>query len=46
MEPHYIRCIKPNSLNRPMDFENMNVLHQVGKQPAFLEWDWGSSEYA
>lgn len=29
MEPHYIRCIKPNSLNRPMDFENMNVLHQV-----------------
>ena len=30
MEPHYIRCIKPNSLNRPMDFENMNVLHQVG----------------
>ena len=30
MEPHYIRCIKPNSFNRPMDFENMNVLHQVG----------------
>jgi hypothetical protein len=29
MEPHYIRCIKPNSFNRPMDFENMNVLHQV-----------------
>jgi len=31
MEPHYIRCIKPNSFNRPMDFENMNVLHQVGR---------------
>ena len=30
MEPHYIRCIKPNSFNRPMDFENVNVLHQVG----------------
>lgn len=29
MEPHYIRCIKPNSFNRPMDFENLNVLHQV-----------------
>lgn len=29
MEPHYIRCIKPNSANRPMAFENMNVLHQV-----------------
>ncbi|KAL4445379.1 hypothetical protein ABPG77_011204 [Micractinium sp. CCAP 211/92] len=29
MEPHYIRCIKPNSFNRPMDFENMNVLHQL-----------------
>ncbi|KAK9844720.1 hypothetical protein WJX74_005896 [Apatococcus lobatus] len=29
MEPHYIRCIKPNSRNRPMDFENINVLHQL-----------------
>ncbi|KAK9809830.1 hypothetical protein WJX72_000004 [[Myrmecia] bisecta] len=29
MEPHYIRCIKPNSFNRPMDFENINVLHQL-----------------
>ena len=29
MEPHYIRCIKPNSKNRPMDFENNNVLHQL-----------------
>lgn len=29
MEPHYIRCIKPNSFNRPMAFENINVLHQV-----------------
>ena len=29
MEPHYIRCIKPNSKNQPMDFENNNVLHQL-----------------
>lgn len=29
MEPHYIRCIKPNSKNQPMDFENTNVLHQL-----------------
>ena len=29
MEPHYIRCIKPNSRNRPMDFESNNVLHQL-----------------
>eukprot|EP00887_Chlorella_sp_A99_P001914 scaffold18.g1914.t1 len=29
MEPHYIRCIKPNSFNRPMAFENINVLHQL-----------------
>lgn len=29
MEPHYIRCIKPNSKNQPMDFESTNVLHQL-----------------
>lgn len=29
MEPHYIRCIKPNSKNQPMDFEDNNVLHQL-----------------
>lgn len=29
MEPHYIRCIKPNSLNAPGNFENKNVLHQL-----------------
>eukprot|EP00197_Chlamydomonas_leiostraca_P009765 CAMPEP_0202867474 /NCGR_PEP_ID=MMETSP1391-20130828/9454_1 /ASSEMBLY_ACC=CAM_ASM_000867 /TAXON_ID=1034604 /ORGANISM="Chlamydomonas leiostraca, Strain SAG 11-49" /LENGTH=1634 /DNA_ID=CAMNT_0049547521 /DNA_START=190 /DNA_END=5094 /DNA_ORIENTATION=- len=29
MEPHYIRCIKPNSFNKPSQFENTNVLHQL-----------------
>ncbi len=29
MEPHYIRCIKPNSVNKPTIFENTNVLHQL-----------------
>lgn len=29
MEPHYIRCIKPNSFNKSMLFENTNVLHQL-----------------
>ena len=36
MEPHYIRCIKPNSVNAPGNFENKNVLHQLrcgGAQP-------------
>lgn len=28
-EPHYIRCIKPNSLNCPQKFENGNVLQQL-----------------
>ncbi|KAJ4792755.1 myosin [Rhynchospora pubera] len=28
-EPHYIRCVKPNSLNRPQIFENQSVLHQL-----------------
>ncbi|OVA09470.1 IQ motif [Macleaya cordata] len=28
-EPHYIRCVKPNSLNRPQNFENQSVLHQL-----------------
>jgi len=28
-EPHYIRCIKPNSLNRPQKFENGSVLQQL-----------------
>ncbi|KAG9458232.1 hypothetical protein H6P81_002740 [Aristolochia fimbriata] len=28
-EPHYIRCVKPNSLNRPQQFENKSVLHQL-----------------
>eukprot|EP00798_Chlamydomonas_sp_ICE-L_P002990 gene2990-12998_t len=29
MEPHYVRCIKPNSANKPMMFENTNTLHQL-----------------
>ncbi|KAH7835175.1 hypothetical protein Vadar_023570 [Vaccinium darrowii] len=28
-EPHYIRCVKPNSLNRPQKFENESILHQL-----------------
>ncbi|KAI9118645.1 hypothetical protein K1719_010977 [Acacia pycnantha] len=28
-EPHYIRCVKPNSLNRPQSFENSSVIHQL-----------------
>ncbi|XP_077236357.1 myosin isoform X2 [Tasmannia lanceolata] len=28
-EPHYIRCVKPSSLNRPQKFENQSVLHQL-----------------
>ncbi|KAG2451764.1 hypothetical protein HYH02_003543 [Chlamydomonas schloesseri] len=29
MEPHYIRCIKPNESAQPSVFENKNVLHQL-----------------
>jgi len=29
MSPHYIRCIKPNSLNKPLLFENAYNLHQL-----------------
>ncbi|MBA0866168.1 hypothetical protein Goshw_018571 [Gossypium schwendimanii] len=28
-EPHYIRCVKPNSSNRPQKFENLSILHQL-----------------
>ncbi|KAJ9183640.1 hypothetical protein P3X46_007465 [Hevea brasiliensis] len=28
-EPHYIRCVKPNSLNQPQKFENTSILHQL-----------------
>ncbi|XP_057427929.1 myosin-15 isoform X1 [Lotus japonicus] len=28
-EPHYVRCVKPNSLNRPQMFENGSVIHQL-----------------
>lgn len=29
MEPHYVRCIKPNSLNVPTQFDNRLVLQQL-----------------
>eukprot|EP00803_Ostreobium_quekettii_P000595 evm.model.scf_649.4 EVM.evm.TU.scf_649.4 scf_649:26519-48447(+) len=29
MSPHYIRCIKPNSVNQPMNYENVYCLHQL-----------------
>lgn len=29
MEPHYVRCVKPNGLNQPGLFENTNALHQL-----------------
>jgi hypothetical protein len=28
-QPHYVRCIKPNSGNKPGTFENESVLHQL-----------------
>ncbi|CAN6465948.1 unnamed protein product [Victoria cruziana] len=28
-EPHYVRCIKPNSSSLPQKFENQSVLHQL-----------------
>ena len=28
-EPHYIRCVKPNSLLKPFIFEHMNVIQQL-----------------
>ncbi|CAH9146684.1 unnamed protein product [Cuscuta epithymum] len=28
-EPHYIRCVKPNSLNRAQKFEKKSILHQL-----------------
>ncbi|KAL2609153.1 hypothetical protein R1flu_027726 [Riccia fluitans] len=28
-EPHYIRCVKPNMVNKPGRFENLNVLQQL-----------------
>ncbi len=37
MEPHYVRCIKPNSQNKPALFENSNALQQ-------LRWGWGWGE--
>ncbi|KAK1263845.1 hypothetical protein QJS04_geneDACA013490 [Acorus gramineus] len=36
-EPHYIRCVKPNSLNRPQNYENLSVLHQLRCGAGFFE---------
>jgi myosin-5 len=38
MEPHYVRCVKPNGLNQPGLFENSNALHQLrcGGEPQLL----------
>lgn len=47
-EPHYIRCVKPNMVNKPGRFENQNVIQQlrcgvslVGGVP-LLWWVWMS----
>ncbi|XP_076945261.1 myosin-17-like [Bidens hawaiensis] len=29
MEPHYIRCVKPNSVLKPAIFENLNIMQQL-----------------
>ncbi|GAB2275885.1 hypothetical protein Dimus_010629 [Dionaea muscipula] len=28
-EPHYVRCVKPNTLNQSHIFENQSILHQL-----------------
>ncbi|XP_065849249.1 myosin-17-like [Euphorbia lathyris] len=28
-EPHYIRCVKPNNVLKPMIFENINIIQQL-----------------
>ncbi|KAL3825345.1 hypothetical protein ACJIZ3_021374 [Penstemon smallii] len=28
-EPHYIRCVKPNSVLKPFIFENLNIIQQL-----------------
>jgi hypothetical protein len=37
-EPHYVRCVKPNSANRPQLFENQSVLHQLRCGVRALSW--------
>ncbi|XP_076957168.1 myosin-17-like [Bidens hawaiensis] len=29
MEPHYIRCVKPNNVLKPAIFENLNIIQQL-----------------
>lgn len=35
-EPHYIRCVKPNMLNKPGRFENQNVIQQLRCGVSFI----------
>lgn len=35
-EPHYIRCVKPNTVLQPGIFENFNVLNQLRCGVSFI----------
>lgn len=36
-EPHYIRCIKPNSVKKPKVFKNKSVVEQLRSGVTFLQ---------
>lgn len=38
-EPHYIRCVKPNMLNKPGRFENQNVIQQLRCGVSLIAFD-------
>lgn len=44
-EPHYIRCVKPNNLLKPLIFENQNVLQQLRCGVGFLYFDLSNKCY-
>lgn len=47
-EPHYIRCVKPNSLNRPQIFENASIIHQLrcGVSSLCIDpFDWSCQQW-